>query len=205
MPRSKAWVIKLGGSLATSPALSEWLTMLVESPVPCLVVPGGGPYADTVRTLQARWRFADASAHALAILAMGLYGRTLAAMAPRLRIAATLAEAVRVVDDGSGATVWCPSEADLSALSGLPADWSVTSDSLALWLAGRCGVPRLGLVKSCASGGRTLESLAHDAALDSCFPQLAGVLSVEVTWFEAEEWAQAGQILAGFAPMRSIR
>lgn len=205
MPRSKAWVIKLGGSLASSPALPEWLTMLAASPVPCLVVPGGGPYADVVRDLQARWRFADVTAHALAILAMGLYGRTLVALAPRLRLAASLAEATALVDSAAGAAVWCPSEADLTALTGLPADWSVTSDSLALWLAGRCGVRRLGLVKSCAAGGRTLERLAHDGAVDGCFARLAGTLAVEVAWFEAQDWARAGRILGGVAPMRSIR
>lgn len=205
MPRSQAWVIKLGGSLATSPALPDWLALLAETPVPCLVVPGGGPFADAVRHFQSRWSVADPAAHALAIHAMGLFGRSLAALAPRLRVADTLTEAAAAVDTGCGAVLWCPSAPDLAAMDGLPEDWSVTSDSLALWIAGRFGIPRLGLVKSCAAGPRTLVALARDAAIDDCFPRLACSLSVQITWFESDEWLEASRTIQGLTPMRLIR
>jgi aspartokinase-like uncharacterized kinase len=198
-------VIKLGGSLAKSPELPAWLALLAAPAVPCVVVPGGGPYADVVRQLQAHWRFADIPAHALAILAMGLYGRTLATLAPGLRVADSLAAVTRLVDAGAVSVIWCPGAVDLSALAELPADWSVTSDSMALWLAGHVGIARVGLVKSCPVAARSLDEMARDAAVDACFPRLAATLPVQLAWFEAHAWADAAKVMQGLIPMRPIR
>ena len=69
------WVVKLGGSLAYSPELPHWLSALAHTDA--VIVPGGGPFADTVRDAQQIWRFDDATAHAMALLAIALLPATL--------------------------------------------------------------------------------------------------------------------------------
>jgi aspartokinase-like uncharacterized kinase len=81
------WVVKLGGSLAGSERLREWLAALAGQPG-LVLVPGGGPFADAVRAAQGALRFDDATAHHLAMLAMEQYGRALCALQPGLAPAA---------------------------------------------------------------------------------------------------------------------
>jgi aspartokinase-like uncharacterized kinase len=138
------WVIKLGGSLSGSERLRGWLEALAEAGV--VIVPGGGPFADQVRTTQSRWRFDDRTAHAMAILAMAQYGSMLAGICPKLRLAAGFDELNAAVEAG-GSAVWRPDPAQLPEME-VPASWEVTSDSLAAWLAGRLGAGRLLLAKS---------------------------------------------------------
>lgn len=82
------WVVKLGGSLAASDRLPDWLRSLAGRS-DLVLVPGGGPFADQVRAMQARWGFDDATAHHLALLAMEQFGRMLCALLAGLASAAT--------------------------------------------------------------------------------------------------------------------
>jgi len=134
-----------------------------------VVVPGGGPFADQVRTLQKRRRFDDAAAHHMALLAMEQYGRMLAALEPRLRPAASRAELTRASRAGEAA-VWMPTRMVL-ADPAIAASWDITSDSLAAWLAGQLGAHRLVLVKSVAvRNGATADDLARRGIVDPAFP-----------------------------------
>ena len=112
-----------------------------------MVVPGGGRFADAVREAQTRWEFDDVTAHRMAILAMAQYGCMLAALEPRLVPAATL-EAIGAALAGKHGVIWQPETLTIRDTAGIVADWQMTSDSLAAWLAGRLGVRRLALVKS---------------------------------------------------------
>ena len=56
-------VVKLGGSLADWDRLPHCLACLV--PLGLVIVPGGGPFADQVRTAYSRWRFDQATAHGI--------------------------------------------------------------------------------------------------------------------------------------------
>jgi aspartokinase-like uncharacterized kinase len=87
--RQRPFIIKIGGSLAGSPHLAEWLHALEAIPGQPVVVPGGGPFADAVRTAQGEMGFDDLTAHRMALLAMEQYGLMLAESAPRLTMAAT--------------------------------------------------------------------------------------------------------------------
>ena len=149
MPKSRAWIIKLGGSLAGSPALGACLRGLAASAWPCVVVPGGGVFARTVRDAQANWAFDDAVAHRMAILAMAQFGLVLAATVPGLKTAElpTLAQA-----PAGEPVIWLPRLTDVDDMDrvGIPNDWSVSSDSLALWLGQRLESPGLVLIKSCS-------------------------------------------------------
>lgn len=139
------WVVKLGGSLAHSPVLKDWIGALAAAGGRGVVVPGGGPFADRVREMQNEWEFGDAAADAMAVLAMDQYGHMLAALDPRLHAGEGPADFERAWRNG-GIAVWLPRRMTREAAD-IPASWDVTSDSLAAWLAGRLGARRLILVK----------------------------------------------------------
>ena len=113
-----------------------------------MVVPGGGPFADQVRASQARWGFGEGPAHGMAILGMRQYGLMLAGLCPAFATATEPERLAGFLALGRPA-VWLPDPEALAQAQELPASWSVTSDSLAAWLARRIGA-RLLLVKSAA-------------------------------------------------------
>ena len=127
-------ILKLGGSLAATPALAGWLGAVAEAPGgPWLVVPGGGPFADAVRRLQPQLGFDDLAAHRMAILAMQQYGLHLQGQEPRLRLVEDEGE-IRALGPAPG--LFLPWRM-LGRDTGIRASWAVTSDSLALILAQR--------------------------------------------------------------------
>lgn len=156
MAEYSPWVVKLGGSLDGAGTLKHWIDALTRSDnSPLVVVPGGGVYADLVRERQARVGFDDSTAHAMALLAMDQYGLQIAALARgRLQPARTAADLRRHLDAGV-MSLWLPSTwAD--GESAIARDWTVTSDALALWLAGQLGAAGVALVKSVEVGEGTL-------------------------------------------------
>ncbi len=164
------WVVKLGGSLGDWDRLPEWLETLAESGV--VLVPGGGPFADQVRSAQARWGFGDRTAHAMAILAMRQYGLMLAALCPGFATATHIGE-LAAVFAGSRSAIWLPDPEAIPARE-VPASWEITSDSLAAWLARNLGANHLLLVKSAAipPGELTIARLVEEAWVDAAFPAL---------------------------------
>ena len=149
MPKSRAWIIKFGGSLAGTPAFGACLSGLAAAGWPCVMVPGGGVFSRAVRDAQSAMVFDDIAAHRMAILAMTQYGLAMASMAPGL--ARGDLQALEKTP-ATGPVVWLPSLLDVDAMdrAGIPNDWSVSSDSLALWLGQHLGSPALILIKSCS-------------------------------------------------------
>jgi 5-(aminomethyl)-3-furanmethanol phosphate kinase len=133
-------VVKVGGGVGGDalPALCARLGELGERH-PLLVVPGGARFADAVREADTRFGLRAATSHRMAILGMEQFGWLLGDLIPGAARCADPAEA-----RAGRATVLLP--AALS-LDDLPASWEVTSDSIAAWVAGRCGAGRLVLVK----------------------------------------------------------
>ncbi|OGR03349.1 MAG: hypothetical protein A2284_01670 [Deltaproteobacteria bacterium RIFOXYA12_FULL_61_11] len=147
-------LIKLGGALLANPPMTlrvvAELVGLAKSGLRLLVLPGGGSLADQVRLLDQRYSFPDDLAHWLAIDAMDLHARMLAGLAPRCRLVATM-----VALDSAWLGRKVPvlmSRPLLESFPGLPASWAVTSDSIALHLAGALGCRRTVLVKMCRPG-----------------------------------------------------
>ena len=141
-------VVKLGGSLAGSDRLRNWLPLLAAAD-DLVVVPGGGPFADQVRDAQARWEFDDSAAHHMALLAMAQFGRMLCALQPGFRAAHSAAEIRRLLDQGA-TPVWMPQQMVLEDAA-IAHSWEVTADSLAAWLCRVLCADRLLLVKSVPS------------------------------------------------------
>jgi len=132
-----SYVLKLGGSLIeTSRDLMRVLISLAnEEDYSFLVVPGGGPFADLIREINAKRGLGDEAAHWMAVLAMEQYAFFLA--------------------DGNGASlsseVRIPEKREVNVLLPYRAlteddfcpehSWDYTSDSIALLVAARLGLP----------------------------------------------------------------
>lgn len=180
-PELRPWVVKLGGSLSRSPRLTAWLRALAASQVPLAVVPGGGPFADQVRDSQAFWRFDDAAAHHMALLAMDQTGRMFAALEPRLHICTVMADFAAAFAAGRPA-VWLPT-AMAQGQDDIAESWDVTSDSLAAWLAIRIGAAGVVLVKSVEppAGETGAAELARGGLVDPAFGRSLSGSGIE-TW-----------------------
>jgi aspartokinase-like uncharacterized kinase len=167
-------VAKVGGSLVSEAGrLRAVLSGLASgADGPCVVVPGGGVFAEAVRTAQAALGFDDALAHRLALDAMGRMAEIFCALEPRLHRAATRDAAAAILTRG-GTPVWDPA-ALKAGHPDIPETWAVTSDSLALWLATRWGAPRCILVKSAdRPPGAGLPDLVRLGLVDAAFPNFA--------------------------------
>lgn len=167
-------VVKLGGSLAREGGrLRAWLARLTAGALgPCVVVPGGGAFADAVRTTQGVLGFPDALAHRLALDAMGRMAEIFVALEPRLVVARDAATIENNLAAGR-IPVWDP-VALKDGHADIPETWDVTSDSLALWLAATLGSPACRLVKSAdAPAGADWTALARIGLVDAAFPAFA--------------------------------
>ena len=133
------------------------------------IVPGGGPFADGVRTAQASIGYDDRAAHAMALMAMAQFGCALRSLNPALTLAASRSAILRAIKDGK-VPVWSPEP--MARAAALPETWDLTSDSLAAWLAGILGAGRLLLVKHGRFEGAAID--AHDlvarGVVDPLFP-----------------------------------
>jgi 5-(aminomethyl)-3-furanmethanol phosphate kinase len=174
-------VLKLGGSYAFSPLLKNWIDAITDCAGRVVLVPGGGPFADAVRTAQPRMGFDDRAAHEMAVLAMDQYGCALSHRGVPLRRAASAA-AIRNVLRAGGVPVWSPSLM-IRGEKDIPWCWDVTSDSLAAWLAGRLGAKRVVLVKHAeiAAGPLRAEDLVASGILDPAFPRFLRASGAEAS------------------------
>jgi aspartokinase-like uncharacterized kinase len=165
-------VVKLGGSVVRSGELVAWLDAIAASPRPIVVVPGGGALADEVRVCQTQLGFGDRAAHRMALLAMDQLAWAVAGMRQGFTVGATEAELGAALSRGEVA-VWAP-YALLAERDDVEQSWRLTSDSLALWLAGRLGAPRCYLIKSIArtASGASAAQLARDGVVDAAFPEM---------------------------------
>lgn len=190
-------IVKLGGSLFNSPRLHLWLQTLQQAAeqTAIIIVPGGGPFADTVRDAQKTHTFDDDTAHHMALLAMKQFGLMLLALCPN-------AHRYHYPEPESqppeaGLHIWLP-DSNMMAVSEIPRHWQMTSDSLALWLAQQHSHSRLALIKSIEAASQSIDVLSQSGAIDACFPSLYQADPVEVTWFYEQQpslFPQHGQPL----------
>lgn len=152
-------VIKVGGGLLSSVgdldhALAAVATLARRHHT--LIVPGGGPFADAVRRVDAELGLPDEAAHWMAVLAMDQYAHLLAARSPRGVVVTSAADARAQADRGR-VPVIAPSRW-LQESDPLPHTWDVTSDSIAAWIAVQAGAQALVLVKPRGATGDMVDS-----------------------------------------------
>ncbi|WP_430913585.1 uridylate kinase [Methylobacterium sp. sgz302541] len=173
MSRRPLTVVKVGGSLLAAPErLRAVLRACAEGREgACILVPGGGPFADAVRNAQADLGFSDALAHRLALDAMGRMAEIFCDLEPRLRVLCDPASM------GGVAAIWDPA-ALKTGRPDIPERWDVTSDSLALWLAAEIGAATCLLLKSVdAPQGAGTDALSRLGLVDAAFPAFAARFS----------------------------
>lgn len=167
-----AIVLKIGGSLLESDAAAQLMRGLAgRRPDQLVIVPGGGDFADTVRTVQSRHALGEGAAHHMALLAMDMMGIALADLAAGFEIAETARDFAGAWRRGM-VPIWAPARMVLA--SDIRASWEVTSDSLAAWLAGQIGAERLVLAKSCAvpvAISSSAQALSAAGIVDAGFPE----------------------------------
>ena len=168
-PAARLSIVKLGGSHANGPHIKDWLAAIAAEAGSIAIVPGGGPFADAVRTAQLSMGYDDRAAHAMALTAMAQFGFALQSLNPALRLTASRDAILRALEDRK-VPVWSPEQ--MAQAAGLPETWDLTSDSLAAWLAGALGASRLILVKHGRFGTETVDArdLAARGVVDPLFP-----------------------------------
>jgi 5-(aminomethyl)-3-furanmethanol phosphate kinase len=136
-----------------------------------LIVPGGGPFADTVRAAHAQHQLSERAAHHMALLSMQTMAVALTDGAPGFVMAEHRSQFEAAWGEGN-TPVWMPVAMALAAAD-IPQSWSMTSDSLAAWLADEIEADRLVLVKSCTvqADGNSAQALSQAGVVDACFAQ----------------------------------
>ena len=133
-----AVVVKVGGSLSSYPEklriLCAKLTELSREHK-LIVVPGGGEFADAVRKLDKRFSLSPSVSHRMAILGMDQYGLLLSYLLPSSRIINKLEHLQETLNSGK-LPVFLPSTL-LFTVDSLENSWDVTSDSIAVYVAGQ--------------------------------------------------------------------
>lgn len=181
-----SYVLKLGGSLIDTARefMCALITLAEEEEAGFLVLPGG-PFADLIRDIVAQEGLSEEAAHWMAVLAMEQYAYFLAD-----GIGAQLTCSLRLPEKGE-VTLLLPyralTEEDLCPEH----SWDYTSDSIALLVAARLGIPLIKVtdVDGVLIGGEVAEELAACQLLDkeSCIDQgtirlLLGELSGMRVW-----------------------
>ena len=141
-------VIKLGGSLLAYPTqLDAVLTIVWDAAADSrlLIVPGGGPFADTVRQVDRDLGLSDDAAHWMAVLAMDQYAHLIISRLTGSALVEDVAE-IGFAIAAAQVPVLAPSRWVRDA-DPLPHTWDVTSDSIAAWIAGTIGAERLVVIK----------------------------------------------------------
>jgi len=177
-------VIKLGGSLMTDKAsLIQCLNTISQKYTEKIViVPGGGVFADQVRSLQKEWGFNDQIAHQMAILAMQKMALLLYSIKPDFVLANNVSLIQQALNMHS-VVIWRPDIVELNK-SNVKASWDVTSDSLAAWLANQLTATELILVKSVEiplKGSIDIETMQKLDLVDNAFNELSQNASYMIT------------------------
>lgn len=199
--RPRPIVVKLGGSLSESKRLTAILKIVAAAQEPCVVVPGGGSFADAVRAAHKRHHLPEPVSHRMALLAMHQTGMMLAAMNARLVPAETVAAINQAIAEGR-IPVWLPSKLTEGDKT-ITADWRTTSDALAARLAERLRAAVL-LVKSCrVDRSHSIARLVREGIVDLAFGDI--VARSDLSWrvLGVGDEAELAQRLS--APYRSGR
>jgi 5-(aminomethyl)-3-furanmethanol phosphate kinase len=193
-----ATVVKVGGSLALK---SQKLRILcsklsdISKKQKLIIVPGGGEFADTVRAVDERFNLSVQSSHQMAILAMDQYGYLLSNLVGNSCLLDKLENVKKVWDSGK-LPIFLPSSYFAYA-DPLPNLWDITSDSIALHIAGQLGAFRIVLITDVDGiftkdprkfadaklismiSAKELESFEERTSVDKYLPKLLSEIKIE--------------------------
>jgi 5-(aminomethyl)-3-furanmethanol phosphate kinase len=176
-------VVKVGGSLLGWPELPRRLTECLlarkaDDPAEAIVlIAGGGPAADWIRSLDQVHKLGDEAAHRLAVRALDLTAAVLARLLSRSIMVEGL-EALAGARDSEMTPILVPrtvlNEIERPGAAPLPASWDVTSDSIAARIAVHLEARSLVLIKSASvPAGATRDDAARLGLVDPMLPHAA--------------------------------
>ncbi|MEN9849447.1 MAG: hypothetical protein RL368_2187 [Pseudomonadota bacterium] len=186
-------IIKLGGSLLTTPHLNSWLNIL-STQQNMILIAGGGVFADSVRTAQQLCPFSEQAAHEMALLAMSQYALLLQDICKKLQPFSNFEELAKILEEKQVIPIWHPTKLCMEYAGEIAVSWQMTSDSLAAWLAKKIGAKHLILIKSAPCPVEfSLETLVAQGLVDELFPHYAAALNIRL--FSQEEFVRCGEYL----------
>ena len=153
MTRAFVRVAKVGGSLFDYDELPSALRIwLEEQPGITVLIAGGGAGADFIREADRRFSLGEAVAHRLCLTVMRTSAKLLAALLPEATAVDSVAALQAAISSRpSGMIVFdVDGFASETSESILPREWTVTSDSIAAYVACVIGARELVLFKSVA-------------------------------------------------------
>lgn len=170
----------------SSGSLNKWLSIIVEfGRGKLVIVPGGGSFAAQVREAQKKWRFDDKAAHQMALLAMEQTAHLLKSIEPDLSLTDSIKDIEDIVNQNK-VPVWLPCKI-IDRSQELSSNWDVTSDSLALWLAGKLKAEHTMLVKSLSASNKNARQLSDFDMVDKAFPEFVKKSESGLWWLEEND------------------
>jgi len=137
-------------------------------------------FADQVRHVQQHYSLSDRAAHGMAILAMQQTGWLLNDLQPSFICLSDISQIDTTIQSYSK-IIWQPDIAQLD-VANIPANWQITSDSLAAWLANQIQASELILVKSVViQDSLTIEQMQQRDWLDPNFNQFIQISDYKLT------------------------
>ena len=140
-------VVKVGGSLAEDPADLRTLCIKlgeIAKKHKIVIVPGGGKFADIVRVFDQQFALSRGISHSMAILGMDQFGLLLSQIIPGSR-ATYLLDDARQLSESGAVPIFLPSRLMFQE-DPLEHSWTVTSDSIAAYIASRLHISKVILV-----------------------------------------------------------
>lgn len=188
-------VIKLGGSLYDSVYLQEWLDVLAKQTTEVIViVPGGGPFSEQIRTVDKRYSLPEEASHAMAVLGMQQYAHMLHGLQSRLRLISSI-EDCSAITEPPYSSIWLPYEEVLKTKELLEA-WQTTSDTISLWLAKKLQARKLVLIKSAEISNQSTTELVSSDIVDQQFQAMLKNFTGTVVFMHATESKQLNNIIS---------
>jgi 5-(aminomethyl)-3-furanmethanol phosphate kinase len=186
-------VVKIGGGLLSAgglDGLQRACDDVVEQATrqPVLVVPGGGPFANAIRTVDRDGKLGNRLAHRLALAAMDQLGMVLHELLPSAEPTAGIRAPA-----GLGLLLAAPA---FTGRAGVPETWAVTSDSLAVLAAGAIGADQAILLKPVDGVFETWPRSGPPAAV-AAGPPLA---TLSATQLRALQRAGQGRAVDAYLP-----
>lgn len=177
-------LIKLGGSLLDCESLqdlvNECVSEISKEKQPVFVI-GGGAVADAVRQWDQIHNLGDKTAHDIALHSLTLTECMIEALIPKCERVVDIQSLKESEAKGNwpilAANNWLTNSREEFSID-LPENWTVTSDSIAAWLAASLNIEELLLLKSANyCDGTTLEEAVTKGSVDSYFPELIHKIS----------------------------
>lgn len=193
---SEAWAIKIGGSLYASQHLMTWLEVISQyTAKKIIIIPGGGPFANQVRDADQKFGLDQREAHLMAVMAMQQYGGVLKSLCPTL-VAANSIDKIHRAWDKVNTVIWEPYEMVRDQCR-LASSWDISSDSLAVWIAGRLKINNLLLVKSSrlVLDSSSFKTLVENNCIDPDIQELAKNNQVKIHFSHESKANELSSIL----------